>query len=543
MYLIIHQSRATDEEILLDYATPLVRDTTCTTTASNTSRSPLSLSRRREKCDSSTILGSEDECQLWESSVADTSQLSASIHEYSRVEKPNSKIWQRNKAWMILDDDDAEKPADTTTKPPETVTVEKKAAGGLRRRLGWNRKACKSLAEKTKTKTSKLLQRLVERLKKNIPTTELTRTRTMSDEESSPLVNASLLYSQLDDTSSKDEDDPMMLYHDATETESNIAAHLPTEKIYYELARSPSSVSSRPSIKYDQLVGNATRMTRSSRIVHEILSEYAEIDHETSPAPDNLNHINHLENHVNSKQTSKPPVNEVAQYNRTYSSDISDVSSSSSYQLALEFSLDTGFRARSRYLHAMSETIVRKLERLEMKEDKTTAKCLVLLMHPSHKIFEIVQVPYAAEGTTTIGDFLAKLPALATDRRLARMHYTGLSYQGMPISAPMVPIEIILDALSTRKPLFAIPDKYPAKEIEELGNWLIETPSVAKLIQDQLEKMERSLAQPHPRSSLFADATTKSNDVSQVAQRRGTGSHTPFVSRQLHGRNEVKNFA
>jgi hypothetical protein len=75
-----------------------------------------------------------------------------------------------------------------------------------------------------------------------------------------------------------------------------------------------------------------------------------------------------------------------------------------------------------------------------------------------------------------------------------------------------------------------------------LGNWLIETPSVAKLIQDQLDKMERSMAtQPHPRcSSLFTETTkNSSNEVT----RRLSGNPTPFLSRQLHGRNEVKNFA
>lgn len=524
-------SRPADEEILLAYTAPLVGDTTCTIINASNTRPP-AISRRRDKSDASTILGSDDECQLWEASVAD-SQLSTSIHDMSRVEKPPSKKrWHHNKSWIMLSDDEAEKATDASTMPPQTVIVGKKPAVGRRRRLAWNRTKSKSTAQKTQSKTSKFLQRIVERIKK---TKHPEVTKTMSD-ESSPLVNTSMLYSQLEDVSSKDEDDHVILYSDDAEVESSIHAHPTAEKVHYELAHSSSTASARFTIKNDQLGNHTARMSKSSRIVHEILLEYAEIEQDTSPRPDTTIADILLNNHVKAKV--KPPVNEVAQYHRTYSSDISDVSSTSSYQMALEFSLDNGFGARSKYLHAMSETIVRNLERLESKEEKTTAKCLVLLMHPSHKIFEIVQVPYAVEGTT-IGDFLAKLPTLATDRRLTRLHYTGLSYQGMPISAPMVPLEIILDALSNRKPLFAIPDKYPAKEIEELGNWLIETPSVAKLIQDQLDKMERSMAQPHPRSSLFAD-TTKNNDVSQVA-RRATGNPSPFLSRQLHGRNEVKN--
>lgn len=515
-------SRATDEEILLDYTTHLVGDDTCTN--GSRTKSPLGLLRRRDKSDASTILGSDDECQPWEASVADTSQLSSSIHDSSRDEQP--KRWRHNKSWIMLADEDAE---NTASLPPQSVTVEKKRSSGLRRGFAWNSKICKSIASQTKSKTSNLFQRFAERIKKN---KQPEVTKTMSDEESSPLVNTSMLYSQLEDTSSKDEDDQIM----TSEEERNIDAPLTAEKVYYEMARSTNGASARFTIKNDQLGNNTARMSKTSKIVHEILSQYAEIELEIFPSRDTPKGDNETDNHA--KPKGKPPVNEVAQYHRTYSSDISDVSSTSSHHMSLlEFSLDTGFGARSKYLHAMSETIVRNLERIEMKEHKTTAKCLVLLMHPSHKIFEIVQVPYAVEGTT-IGDFLARLPALATDRRLARMHFTGLSYQGMPISAPMVPIEIILDALSNRKPLFAIPQKYPAKEIEELGNWLIETPSVAKLIQDQLDKMERTMAQPHPRSSLFTD--TKNNDVAPVT-RRGTGNQSPFTSRHLLGRNEVKN--
>jgi hypothetical protein len=128
-------------------------------------------------------------------------------------------------------------------------------------------------------------------------------------------------------------------------------------------------------------------------------------------------------------------------------------------------------------------------------------------MDPSRKIFEIVAVPFQPE-TTTVGEMLSELPHQATDFRLERQTYTGLAYQGMHICAPMVPVDIILEAESRGKPLFAVPEKYSAGQIERLGNTLLETPKVARLLEVQLALIGGNTKQTLP-LPLVVHSTSK----------------------------------
>lgn len=198
-----------------------------------------------------------------------------------------------------------------------------------------------------------------------------------------------------------------------------------------------------------------------------------------------------------------PPVLEIEQERNRVASDLSDVSSllsslSGSKNNALEFGLETGFGGMAQRLMAVSENIVRTMERKENREKERAsnpgtcrkfARCLVLLMDPRKKIFEIVQVPYQP-AISTVGDMLDQLPNLATDRRLAKLHYTGLTYEGVHVCAPLVPVDIMLSSQDSGKPLFAVPESFTSGQIEVLGNYLLSTPGVAQLVSEQLALVE-----------------------------------------------------
>jgi hypothetical protein len=114
-------------------------------------------------------------------------------------------------------------------------------------------------------------------------------------------------------------------------------------------------------------------------------------------------------------------------------------------------------------------------------------KCLILLMEPKLKIFEIVQVLYQPE-LTTVGDILQQVRLDATDIRLAKQTYTGLTYQGIHITAPMVPIDMLLQAevesKRFRKPiLLAVPTLFSADQIEVLAPQLLTSPKVLHLLE------------------------------------------------------------
>lgn len=195
--------------------------------------------------------------------------------------------------------------------------------------------------------------------------------------------------------------------------------------------------------------------------------------------------------------SNRPPVFEIAhrQLRRIDSEDLSaapsDLSSlSGSIHLPIEFNLERGFTGKKKHLVAMVARIVKSIEQTERRKTETSAKCLILMMDPSKKIFEIVQVPYIQE-TTTIEEILARLPLVATDRRLARVNFKGFSCNGILFSDSMVPIQRVLETQSTMKPIFAVPEGYNPDQIEALGHGLLSSPHVAQLLQDKLAENAR----------------------------------------------------
>ena len=137
--------------------------------------------------------------------------------------------------------------------------------------------------------------------------------------------------------------------------------------------------------------------------------------------------------------------------------------------------------------------------------------CLVFLMDPKRKIFEIIQVPYHAE-TTTVSGLLEQLPNKATDKRLAELSYTGLAYQGVKLhQASLVLLSVVIDKMNefateetepqhtqeqVRRPkvqtLLPVPDGCTADEVEHIARILMQSPKVKQLIDLHLAKMAAS---------------------------------------------------
>jgi hypothetical protein len=203
----------------------------------------------------------------------------------------------------------------------------------------------------------------------------------------------------------------------------------------------------------------------------------------------------------------RPPVLEIVNRRRSKSDEASDISSLASNALSapsqalatptsnkpLEYSLEKGVEGWSPAMIDASISIVQGLERgTQMLENASktptktnfTSKCSILLMNPRSKLFEIIQVSFLPEHTT-VGDLLEGIRDAAMDPRLAHQTYTGLAYQGMHISAPMVPVDMIVEAERNGKPLLAVPRNYSAGQVERMASELLERPQVLQLLESR----------------------------------------------------------
>jgi hypothetical protein len=228
------------------------------------------------------------------------------------------------------------------------------------------------------------------------------------------------------------------------------------------------------------------------------------------------------------KKDSGPPVAEIIGHRRK-NSDASDISSlSGTKDNPLEFSLsNNGYREESPYMASLTEDVMQLLVRRRTLSEPqrnnsgisqtidTMPKCFILLTDPMKRIFEIVPASYEPEKTT-VGDMLAKVPNLATDHRLKRQTYIGLAYQGVHLSKEIVPKDAILDSLNERKPLLAIPANYSAKQMELIGNRLLEIPPVRKLLEDQLAALEATPTSTSQVDNVNSPMMTPPSQMTQV---------------------------
>jgi hypothetical protein len=160
-----------------------------------------------------------------------------------------------------------------------------------------------------------------------------------------------------------------------------------------------------------------------------------------------------------------------------------------------------------------------------------TPKCLILLMNPRSQIFEIIQVSFLPEHTT-VGDILRGIRDEATDPRLARQTYTGLAYQGMHISAPMVPVDMIVEAEKNGKPLLAVPRNYSAGQIERMANELLGRPQVLRLLKSRHPFLKAST--PPEKSRCIKKIPHPPHDTS--AKTSLANRHGAVKSQFSHGR-------
>ena len=166
--------------------------------------------------------------------------------------------------------------------------------------------------------------------------------------------------------------------------------------------------------------------------------------------------------------------------------------------------IENHLRNKTRASPTSSTTSLREQDRVKNSTsstnstDSTKNKCLVLLMEPETKIFEVVRIPYKPEETT-LGDLLQLVRHEATDERLARQTYTGLAHDGIHITAPMVPIDLIITAkvaseakvlysgeegAATAAPvLLAVPKNYSAAHVESMAEKLLATRTVHRLLE------------------------------------------------------------
>ncbi|CAJ1961843.1 unnamed protein product [Cylindrotheca closterium] len=116
------------------------------------------------------------------------------------------------------------------------------------------------------------------------------------------------------------------------------------------------------------------------------------------------------------------------------------------------------------------------------------SKCLILLTDPMQRIFEMVPVLYAPKKDT-VAAILGRCTKNATDHRLKKQLYVGLAYGGEHCSLRMLPKDVIRRSLDEGKPLMAIPAKYSAHQIELVGQSLLSSQPVQRLLEKQLESI------------------------------------------------------
>lgn len=228
------------------------------------------------------------------------------------------------------------------------------------------------------------------------------------------------------------------------------------------------------------------------------------------------------------KKDEGPPVAEIIGHRRTNSDDTDMSSISGTKDNPLEFSLsNNGFREESPYMASLTEDIIQLIERRRTLSAPqptdggitqpvgTLPKCFILLTDPMKRIFEIVPALYRPHKTT-VGELLTKVPIMATDHRLKRQTYIGLAYKGVHLSPEIVPIEAIQDSVKNRKPLMAIPANYSAEQMELVGNSLLSSPPVRKLLDDQLAALEATAARSERLGHVDSTMTAPPSQMTQV---------------------------
>ena len=119
--------------------------------------------------------------------------------------------------------------------------------------------------------------------------------------------------------------------------------------------------------------------------------------------------------------------------------------------------------------------------------------CIVLLMDPKSRLFELVTLSYDSRSST-VADLLQQIPSAASDVRLAKRHYTGLLLSGKAsskkkkVSSSTTTTKVqdmMLDISDDDKPpLFvAIPQHYSENQVQRLAESLLARTELQVLLQ------------------------------------------------------------
>ena len=126
------------------------------------------------------------------------------------------------------------------------------------------------------------------------------------------------------------------------------------------------------------------------------------------------------------------------------------------------------------------------------------AKCLMLLMDPRRRIFEVIPVFSTATGSVvvSVADLLSQIPHQATDYRLKFQEYVGICYSDDDESSTtgdrhylrlgdVLPTALLQNHTAmAKKPLFAVPQHYTSDQIELFGGTLLKNQKVRRMIHD-----------------------------------------------------------
>ena len=117
--------------------------------------------------------------------------------------------------------------------------------------------------------------------------------------------------------------------------------------------------------------------------------------------------------------------------------------------------------------------------------------CIVLLMDPKSRLFELVTLSYEFESST-VADLLQQIPSAASDVRLAKRTYTGLlslmPSSGKASSKKKKVSTKVQDMIndhnhSNKKPLVAIPQHYSEQQVQRLAESLLSRTELQVLLQ------------------------------------------------------------
>lgn len=125
------------------------------------------------------------------------------------------------------------------------------------------------------------------------------------------------------------------------------------------------------------------------------------------------------------------------------------------------------------------------------KNKTTNSEIYVWLMSPSHKIFEVVRVPYNGNDTT-IGEVLVSARGAALDPVLAEQRYVSLCNDKMELVAPMLPVNFLFQkrlsqtgSSSVTQSLMAVPEGWTAFVIREIQKGLTGNRRVKKWLKQK----------------------------------------------------------